>query len=326
MIISSNFGTNFSGGSLATHEIFTRLQNEFCEIIVVCKKVGTHSIKRLKHIEFENWIQAYKILQSLDDKTHQFYGDFYNAYLLCLANKPFYFTYHDNWPELGSTSLKQKFLGAYYWWFYKKIFKKASVTVSVSKFKTQLLKKITSDLRLIRNGFERKDILPQERIPQKVLMVGNLDDRKYGLAIAVFDELKNRRIKWTIDIYGHKHDSKLAERINTYDFVNLLGFSEAIPYHTYSCLLHTSMMENLSIVWCEALYLHLPIITFNVGGASEVINAENGILIPAYNIEEMSEALTDVIDHQKKWCFDDEWTKEFSWEIAATKYKEVLLS
>jgi len=105
-----------------------------------------------------------------------------------------------------------------------------------------------------------------------------------------------------------------------------MGFSESIPYSEYHCLLHTSKMENLSIVWCEALYSRVPVITFDVGGASEIISEDNGVLVPPYDIEKMSIALETIFDDEISFNFEESWAKEFTWDMAAKKYQKVLLS
>ena len=123
VILTTHFGTNFSGGSTATHEIFVRLQNEFHQIAVVCNKIGHHRFRKAEFKLYNSSLEAYKILRSLSNEDTIFYGDFYNSILFVWAKKKFYFTYHDNWPEMKKTSLYNYFRSVFYIPIYKNILK-----------------------------------------------------------------------------------------------------------------------------------------------------------------------------------------------------------
>lgn len=66
-----------------------------------------------------------------------------------------------------------------------------------------------------------------------------------------------------------------------------------------------SLLENYSYALLEAMAAGTPVVGFDVGGNSEIINSKRGILVESTNIIEMSNAIEKII-------FDDELRKEMS--------------
>ncbi len=155
-------------------------------------------------------------------------------------------------------------------------------------------------------------------------MVGSIDERKYTKALELFASLPADP-GFTVDVYGHTHDEDIARTLMSYPFVELKGFHSEIPYQRYHLLLHTSLMENLSIVWCESQLYLTPVLTFDVGAATEAINAETGRCIPPYDIEAMRQALISLT--QTPMLIEDEpqHLKPYRWETATAHYRKILL-
>lgn len=326
VILTTHFGTNFSGGSTATCEIFIRLQDQFTEIVVIGTKLGHHQFSNLRFIKYRNWIDAIRKLKN-ENQNALFYGDFYNSFLFILAQTPFYFTYHDNWPELASTGFANQIRSLFYTNTYKLIFKKALKTITVSEFKLDFVKKISSNAYLIHNGFEKKSpfIIPKEvkkESAKKILMVGNVDQRKYQLALKLFNN-------WTpglpvhIDIYGNLTNEKIALQLKQIPFVRIKGFVNPVPFEEYDLLLHTSSMENLPITFCEAIYYDTPIVAFDVGGNRELVQGDLGVLIPPYDISMMQQAIESTLKHKKKGTKTTVLDKH-CWTLASSKYQNIL--
>lgn len=322
VILTTHFGLNYSGGSGATCEIFGRLQDHFSKIIVVCQQAGHHCFKNAEIKRYKDQTHALRIISSLNEPGVVFYGDFYNAYWYALLRVPFFFTYHDNWPELAATSYVNKVRSWYYIPIYKWIFRKADKVFSVSQFKMDFIKKQNKNVYLIRNGFNAKNSRKGTKTGD-ILMVGNIDSRKYALAIKLFGLIESQHA--TINIYGNVTDSKIAKRLKEFPFVKLHGFAENVPYQNYGLLLHTSFMENLSMVLCEALAHGLPVIAFDVGGAREIIKShKNGILIPPYDLNAMKTALVEIMNGKLHLNNPPGSLKEFSWEYASEQYKKLM--
>ncbi|GAB5523646.1 MAG: hypothetical protein Roseis2KO_15180 [Roseivirga sp.] len=328
VILTTHFGSNFSGGSLATVEIFSRLEKQFSSIAVIGTLLGEHPFSDLTFHQYRSRRQAIDYIKTYAQAETVFYGDFYNAYYFILAGRPFYFTYHDNWPELRSLSLGYRAQSVLYWNIYKWIFKKATQVITVSEFKKKAIETYSNRVHLIRNGFKQGEVeaFSPANTNQRILMIGNIDSRKYRYALNLFDEIdQTKQPDLHIDIYGHARESKLAEKLSKYPFVELKGFRADIPFHKYSLLLHTSAMENLPLVFCEAIYHNLPVLAFNVGGAEEVIDSDNGRLIKPGDTRAMLNVLADMIKGNEKFSPDrDSVLKHYDWDLAAAQYWSVI--
>lgn len=326
VILTTHFGTNFSGGSTATCEIFSRLEGQFSEIVVVGTRLGEHPFKSLQFIQYRTWLECIKTLKGLTENT-TFYGDFYNSFLFILARIPFFFTYHDNWPELAKDGYKNRLRSIFYSNVYKLIFQYAIKTITVSQFKLTFIKKYSSNTALVYNGFEvhenHHDQITGNKRP-RILMVGNVDRRKYRLAVELFKNWGNSH-NTSIDIYGNIIDEKIASVLSNVSFIKLKRFVKKLPYTTYDLLLHTSTMENLPIVFCEAVYHGLPVLAFDVGGSKEVVNDRNGKLIPCYNIELMREELDRMLTTSTKNITDKKILEKHSWDSASDQYLNILI-
>ena len=176
VILTTHFGTDFSGGSTATCEIFSRIEEKFKEVIVVGTKLGQSPFKSAEFLSYKSWWHATKIIKDMDTNNTIFYGDFYNTIIYVWLKIPFYFTYHDNWPELGKTSFKNKIRSLFYTNIYKQIFKHAIAVFTVSALKTLFVKKYNEQVHLVRNGFNIANGLSFGTERKEILMVGNIDD------------------------------------------------------------------------------------------------------------------------------------------------------
>ncbi|MBX2882482.1 MAG: glycosyltransferase family 4 protein [Granulosicoccus sp.] len=323
VILTTHFGTNFSGGSTATCEIFSRIEEDFSKINVIANELGEHPFKNINWLRYRTVPEAIKHIRSLDTESNIFYGDFYNAFLFTFLNKPFYFTYHDNWPELKLLGWQYRIQNRYYWTLYRRIFKRAKHVITVSNLKRRQVAHYSEHVSLIRNGFNQPTISHRTESRKNVIMAGNIDARKYHQAIRLFDTLPADP-EFEIHIYGHSRDKKLSRKLSTYSFVILKGFQSTIPYAEYSLLLHTSQMENLSIVWCEALYQRTKVLTFDVGAAREVIDGESGWCIPPYDISNMRTRLLNHIRHPTAITETPASLQQYNWQNASEQYKSLL--
>ncbi|XOV94962.1 MAG: glycosyltransferase family 4 protein [Bacteroidota bacterium] len=321
VIVSTNFGTNFSGGSTVTAEVFARIQDDFKQIVFVGSQVGEHAVRNLIFIQSRNWIKTYFLLRKLK-KTHTlFYGDFYDSFLLALARTNYVFTYHDNWPELAGLGLRQYFHSLFYNPIYSYIFRNAAKLTTVSEYKKQLIAKQTATkVKVIPNGFNQIDGAKKETGKSGILMVGNIDQRKYKLAIELFNTI-DLTDNLRIDIYGHIVDPQVAKHLKKFPFVTLKGFNKEIPYSSYQFLLHTSFIESFGMVFLEAISQGLPVLAFDRGGAKEIISEGNGVLITPYEIDSMRDTLFQLLNYPKK--SDPTTVIKYSWEKATESYRKV---
>jgi len=327
IILTTHFGNNFSGGSTATHEIFVNIQHEFEEIIVICHTTGNHTFSNIIFKIYKNFWEALRILSSLNDKHTLYYGDFYNSIWYVWSKKPFYFTYHDNWPEMANTSIKDLFRSLFYLPVYRSIFRNAKSVIVVSEHKKKYVASYTKNVYLVRNGFTKKCMNKKNQNSSRnmILMVGNIEKRKYKLAYKIFRKL-NIDFSAEIHIYGNILDESLSQKLNSFNFVRIMGFQKSIPYQNYQCLLHASLIENLPLSICESLYHLTPVIAFDVGGIHEIVNETNGLLIRPFEINTMVTSLNDVLQKRIEFSFEKNDLSEYDWGLASEEYTKILMT
>ena len=210
---------------------------------------------------------------------------------------------------------------------YKLTVSNAKSVIAVSHYSKQFLKKYNYNINTIRNGIGRNKLkieINKSKINSKkfnILMVGSIDKRKYLLAQKLFSNLLDLKDKINIDIYGNILDESLANKLSEYEFVNIRGFNDSIEFELYDLYISTSKIENLSIAICEALRANIPVITFDIGGISEVINnGENGFLVKRFSIYDMKKLIEMIIFNSYRFNFSTNKLEEFNWEYSSKRY------
>lgn len=332
IVLSENFGLNFSGGCIATAKFLETLEKVFDTIIVLAKEVGNHHLRKVKFIKYNLYAEIPSVLLKYRSANTIGYGDFYIAEHFIEAKIPFFFTYHDNFPDIIEFELHKDSFIEERMKCYKNIFRKAAHIFSVSNAKIPFIEKYTKRFSLVRNGVFQNALMNEIRIPKedenvKVLMAGNIETRKYKVALDLFSILEKKEIKnIEIDIYGLLNDKLLVEKISEFSFVYIKGFSEIVPFNNYHLYLNTSVAENLSIAVVDAIANRTPVITFDVGGLSEVINKNNGYTIPAFDVNTMATKITEFDFKYFAKNFDKTTIKDFDWQKGALKMQKVMLN
>ena len=204
----------------------------------------------------------------------------------------------------------------------------AAVTVSVSKY---MQRSFVGDLAkysvVIYNGIKQDNKTNNCNSSQKngnLLMVGNVDKRKYKRAIKLFDLLDKRNFDKQIDIYGRIVDKRISQILSRYSFVNIKGVTSRIDYKNYSALISTSSSENLPVSIVESLCSCTPVISFNVGGVMEVVkNKVNGFIIQNYDYSKFVDQIYQLRNYN--FNMDSNQIKQiFNWNNASKKYLEII--
>lgn len=94
-----------------------------------------------------------------------------------------------------------------------------------------------------------------------------------------------------------RHDIQLAGLGYRFKFTGLLP-PEQIPLalHASDILVHCSLREGLARVLPQAMLAEKPVVSFDIDGAKEVVNAETGYLIEPENVDELTDACRELID------------------------------
>ena len=324
---------NYSGGAIATARIFACIQEEFEHLFVIGKRVGVHAFQNLTFLPYTHAARAIQHIRSFDINSTVFYGDFYMSYYFILARVPFYFTYHDNWPEQKAFGWRNYLHAFFYIPVYRWILKNARWVITVSNYKYQFTSSLTTKTSVIRNGMNctmhKQKIRPLlDGEPVYMIMLGNIDDRKYGWALEIFKLIERDRlsVRLSIHIFGRILDRRLAEQLNAFSFVELKDFTTNVDFRPYHFFLNTSKIENLSISVCEALANYTPAFCFDVGGLSEVVeHRQNGMLARPGHIEAFFTNLQEACSGTVRFDFTAQNLSDYDWHRAAQQYKKILL-
>lgn len=333
VILTDNFGVNYSGGAIATARIFDCIQDEFDRIFVIGKQAGVHHFRNLTFLPYTSALSAIRHIRSFDIDDTVFYGDFYMSYYYNLARVPFYFTYHDNWPEQKTFGWRNALNSLFYIPVYRWILKQAQWAITVSDYKYHFTSSLTPRTSVIRNGINctlhKQNILPiADGESIRIVMLGNIDDRKYGWALDIFKCLDQSHLssRIVIHIYGRILDHRLAEQLGQFAFVTLKDFTTQVDFRPYHFFFNTSKIENLSISVCEALANHTPAFCFDVGGLSEVVkHRQNGMLAKPGQSEAFAAHVQAACSGEVQFDFSRQDMAPYDWDHAAQQYKKILL-
>lgn len=329
IVLTKQFG-NYTGATISTLEILKRIAKNFEQVEVITLRSQNVNIPNVKVSVASGYVDLYKKLKR--QKNVVGYSDDHLGFLMALANIKYIHTYHGNWPDAKYIDFSMFLKSCVFIPLYKLTVKKATKVVSVSKYmEEKFVRKNNSNSLVIYNGIKQNNNIninstnAQSNV-QRYLMVGNVDNRKYGKAIKVFDFLSQMNFDKEIDIYGKIIDKNVYRRLNKYKFTDIKGVVSNIDYSNYKALICTSASENLPVSILESILSLTPVITFDVGGINEVIiNGENGFLLGKNEYSEfaktiMSGCVNDLIFDNKKL------SRIFNWDYAAKNYLNLFRS
>ena len=332
VIFTKYFGYNFTGATLATHELIKLWSLECKKIKIITKYLGENeNIEGIENVEIIH-CKTYKQMVYELNKTYSdssiYYSDDHLAFILKIVGKKYFHTYHATWPEARWNNLEHFFKSFLFIPLYKIAIKNSIKEITVSNKYYQFVNKYNKNNCVIRNGLGRSGASNDKVIPTindkkfNVVMIGNIDTRKYKLAIKLFNKIKKNKITdIKIDIYGRNTNKKMVKILEKYNFVEYKGFVSKVPINNYKLMLHTASNENLSIAICESLKNKVPVLCYDVGGLNEVvINKDNGVLIKKGKNKEMYNKLIDIKKGNINFKFSSRIIEEFEWTISSSKY------
>lgn len=322
VILTRQFGT-YTGATVSTIELLKRIYCYFNRVVIVTMRseleefsnVEIVLVKDRKHLQ----LSLDEIVQN--DGEWVGYSDDHLGWMLKESRVPYIHTYHGNWPGVRYLNAEMFLKSFYFIPQYKRTIVDAEISVSVSKYmKSKFVDNYSKKSEVIYNGVLQTGGTSKKKKSRRIMMIGNVDRRKYALAIKLFNEFKGESIP-PIDIYGSIIDHKIGKRLSGFPFVNLMGKKSYIDFNSYSRLLSTSSCENLPVSIVEALLQELPVISFDVGGIGEVVTKDNGEIIPLNDFSLMRNKLLS----NRVYPFEgEELLKEkFNWDYSAKKYMEL---
>ena len=194
------------------------------------------------------------------------------------------------------------------------------------------------DIEVIPLPYERKKFAPKTRKElgldpkQKyTVSVGRLVKRK-GFddlikAIALIDD-KNVHSLIIGDGPELKNLQNLAQDLNISDKIHFLGFVSTEAKFQYmkvaDLYVLSSKHEGFGIVLQEAMQVGLPIVATDHGGQVDLLDKNNGMLVPVGNTEVLSKTISMMIQSDQ-FCYDSSiYMKKYQSKLIAQKYVNLL--
>jgi len=325
VILTKKFGYNFTGATMATHMLI----QEWCSndivknIYVLTLNTGKYNQQsKLQIVLCRNNHELKSRAQQFNGKRTAYYSDDHLGYLL--SGLPYVHTYHGNWPDARYLNFEYFVKSFYFMNCYKKTIEKARYVVNVSYYMSKFTEKYNTNSVVIRNGVNDNNKNNEEkanntRQNNKVVMIGNVDNRKYKKLLDILPLLPK---EIEIDIYGKIIDKSLYKKISNYPQVNFEGYIpfDKIDIKSYKCLVSVSLMENMPISLVEVLKEGIPVIAIDAGGISEIVNKSNGSIFDKNDISGIASEITLLCKGKKRYQIDAKAIEEYDWNISGNKY------
>lgn len=170
-------------------------------------------------------------------------------------------------------------------------------------------KKLGKRHKVIRNVVDTDNFLCEEINQNQFMVIADLENDQKNIkgilsAFKVFSS-SNPTIQLTI-AGGGNDEISIKKKISELELTSKVRLVGRIPAQKLSeelnksfALILFSNYENLPCVIVESFACGIPVISTNVGGIQEIINETNGILIQPKQEQQLTEAMSTVL--QKKW-------------------------
>lgn len=143
----------------------------------------------------------------------------------------------------------------------------------------------------------------------RFIAVGGLrKDKRFDILVEAFG-LCHFPASITLDIVGEGYERPLIEsKIHEYRLdgqVKLLGVKTQEEVSSLlcqsDCFVLSSRLETFSIVIIEAMAKGLPVISTRCGGPETFLRAEDGVLVPTENSQELAKAMKYMTEHYQEY-------------------------
>ncbi len=141
--------------------------------------------------------------------------------------------------------------------------------------------------------------------------------RPYTLKICGYSEASTMEINALVEKHGLQESVRLLGQLDAADLAREMQTSVAF--------LHCSAYETFSVVCAEALSCGTPVIASAVGGLLEMIDADNGILVPWNTVEAWCRAFDQYVAGQfDRQAIAKRACEKFSGEVVGSQYLNIL--
>lgn len=220
-----------------------------------------------------------------------------------------------------------------------KHYNKLKNVIALNKSSYDFYKKLNKQSVLISNiiGNPFENVVFNQNKQNRIVFVGRLDKEKNVQDLLEIFELANLPSDWELDIVGDGNQIEyLKEQIQNYQKRNLIHFhgrrssDEILRFYLDAKIFgFTSLKEALPLVLVESMMCGNALISYDCNyGPSDIVNENNGFLIPLHDkkmFQEKLEYLTQnpvVLENLMKSSFEE--SKKWRKEKMINQWKEIL--
>lgn len=210
VVVTKKFGPSFTGATYATFELLRRWQEAGFPLQVFYMMQDAEAENMDISASCFGSKRELKVLTAAVKGESLFYSDDHLSGWLADFGLSYIHTYHGNWPDarrLGWYNLLKSF---YFMPLYRRGVKGALAVVNVSAyFQERFSKPLNARCRIIHNGISLRSNSAKNRKEEQekaIIMVGNVDRRKYRRALAVLQALPDT----DIHIYGKLSEASMV--------------------------------------------------------------------------------------------------------------------
>lgn len=157
--------------------------------------------------------------------------------------------------------------------------------------------------------FFQPDDNTKNTVEKRIIHVSTFEDRSKNISgiIDAINNVKNMRSDFKMVFVGDGMDfNKIQEKVTKFNLEDRIKFTgllekEALvsEFERASFLLINSNYENMPVVINEAFATGLPVLSTNVGGISEHLTSDRGVLIEPGKPTQLVEQINWMLDHYK---------------------------
>ena len=168
-------------------------------------------------------------------------------------------------------------------------------------------------------------IKPHENATPKIIHISCFEDKSKNISglLESLKILRDKGIAYQAVLVGDGMDYEAMKQKATFlhlndnvTFTGMLQGQELVDVlASGDFLVLSSNYENMPVVILEAFACGLPVVSTNVGGISEIVNENNGLLVPPHDAEKLANAMQKMLESYQNYdanTLRDSIIKKFS--------------
>jgi L-malate glycosyltransferase len=225
-------------------------------------------------------------------------------------------------------------------WSIRKIAKEAALICPVSLDLTRALQQfgLSGPFEVVPNVVDTalfNSLAHPPSATKKILHISSLNDHHKNVSglLRTIHQLSLRRNDFSLSIVGHYHLDRYQQMIEELGLRNIVTLKGTVPHEEIAMLMQAhdffvlfSNFENLPCVIIEAQASGLPVVASDVGGVSEMVNDNNGLLVQAGDEKALLEKLNQMLDTLSEYDRDAiraQAVQRYSYESIGERFNNI---